>query len=50
MPFQLKLRIATSPAACDAQIAAARALVSGQATVLTDVAEQARRGRRNWTP
>jgi glycolate oxidase FAD binding subunit len=40
-PFQLKLRIATSPAACDAQIAAARALVSGQATVLTDVAEQA---------
>ncbi len=38
-PFQLKLRIATSPAARDAQIAAARALVSGQATVLTDVAE-----------
>ena len=40
-PFQLKLRIATSPAARDAQIAAARALVSGQATILTDVAEQA---------
>ena len=40
-PFQLKLRIATSPAACDAQIAAARALVSGQPTLLTDVAEQA---------
>jgi glycolate oxidase FAD binding subunit len=40
-PFQLKLRIATSPAARDAQIAAARALVSGQATVLTEVAEGA---------
>jgi len=40
MPFQLKLRIATSPAACDAQIAAARALVSGQAMILTDIAEQ----------
>jgi glycolate oxidase FAD binding subunit len=40
-PFQLKLRIATSPAACDAQIGAARALVSGQTTVLTDSAEQA---------
>ena len=40
-PFQLKLRIATSPAARDAQIAAARALVSGQADVLTDVAERA---------
>ena len=39
-PFQLKLRIATSPAARDAQIAAARALLSGQATILTDVAEQ----------
>ena len=40
-PFQLKLRIATSPAACDAQIAAARALVSGQTTILTEIAEQA---------
>ena len=39
-PFQLKLRIATSPAARDAQITAARALVSGQATVLTDAAER----------
>jgi glycolate oxidase FAD binding subunit len=41
MPFQLKLRIATSPAARDAQIDAARALVSGQTTTLTDIAEQA---------
>ena len=41
LPFQLKLRIATSPAACDAQIAAARAMVSGQTTILTDIAEQA---------
>jgi len=40
-PFQLKLRIATSPAARDAQIASARALVSGQVTVLTDAAEGA---------
>ena len=40
-PFQLKLRIATSPAARDAQIAAARALVSGQTTILTDMAERA---------
>jgi glycolate dehydrogenase FAD-binding subunit len=40
-PFQLKLRIATSPAARDAQIAAARALVSAQTTILTDMAEQA---------
>jgi glycolate oxidase FAD binding subunit len=40
-PYQLKLRIATSPAARDAQIAAARTLVSGQTTVLTDDAEQA---------
>jgi glycolate oxidase FAD binding subunit len=39
-PFQLKLRIATSPAARDAQIAAARSLVSGQATILTDASEQ----------
>jgi glycolate oxidase FAD binding subunit len=41
MPFQLKVRIATSPAACDAQIAAARRLIAGQTTVLTDIAEQA---------
>ena len=40
-PFQLKLRIATSPAARDAQITAARSLVTGQATVVTDAAEQA---------
>jgi glycolate oxidase FAD binding subunit len=40
-PFQLKLRIATSPAARDAQIAAARALVAGQSTVLTDATERA---------
>jgi glycolate dehydrogenase FAD-binding subunit len=40
-PFQLKLRIATSPAARDAQIAAARSLVSGQTTILTDAAERA---------
>jgi len=40
-PFQLKLRIATSPAARDAQISAARSLVTGQAEVLTDDAEQA---------
>jgi len=39
--YQLYLRIATSPAARDAQIAAARTLVSGDATVLTDVAERA---------
>jgi glycolate oxidase FAD binding subunit len=39
-PFQVKLRIATSPAARDAQIAAARLLVSGQTTILTDEAEQ----------
>ena len=37
----MKLRIATSPAARDAQITAARSLVSGQTTILTDVAEQA---------
>ncbi|HVG69960.1 MAG TPA: FAD-binding oxidoreductase [Vicinamibacterales bacterium] len=40
-PYQLKLRIATSPAARDAQIAAARALISGDGAVLTDVAERA---------
>ena len=39
--FQLKLRIATSPAARDAQIAAARALTRGEGTVLTDDAERA---------
>jgi glycolate oxidase FAD binding subunit len=43
-PLQLKLRVATSPAARDAQIAAATALVSGQATLLTDMAE-----RETWT-
>jgi glycolate oxidase FAD binding subunit len=43
-PYQVKLRIATSPAARDAQIAAARALVSAEATVLTDMAE-----RSTWT-
>jgi len=42
--LQLKLRIATSPAARDAQIAAARALVTGQATILTDMAE-----RETWS-
>jgi glycolate oxidase FAD binding subunit len=41
MPFQLKLRIATSPAARDAQMASARALVAGQSTVLTDSTERA---------
>lgn len=40
-PFQLRLRIATSPAARDAQIAAARALVSGTSTIVSDVAESA---------
>jgi glycolate oxidase FAD binding subunit len=39
-PLQLKLRVATSPAARDAQIAAAKALVSGQARILTDMAER----------
>ena len=39
--FQLKLRIATSPAARDAQIAAARALTRGEGTILTDDAERA---------
>ena len=42
--LQLKLRIATSPAARDAQMAAARALVTGQATILTDMAE-----RETWS-
>jgi hypothetical protein len=37
----LLLRVATSPAATDAQIAAARALVSGDATVVTGDAEAA---------
>jgi glycolate oxidase FAD binding subunit len=40
-PYQLQLRIATSPAARDAQIAAARTLVSAEPTVLTDMAERA---------
>ena len=39
-PLQLKLRVATSPAARDAQIAAARAMVRGQSTVVTDMAER----------
>jgi glycolate oxidase FAD binding subunit len=43
-PYQLKLRIATSPAARDAQIAAARTMVSSESTVLTDMAERA-----TWT-
>ena len=38
-PYQLKLRIATSPAARDAQMAAARTLVSGEVTVVTDMGE-----------
>jgi glycolate oxidase FAD binding subunit len=41
MPFQLKLRIATSPVARDAQMTSARALVTGQSTVLTDSTERA---------
>ncbi len=40
-PYQLKLRLATSPAARDAQIAAARTLVSGETTVLSDMDERA---------
>jgi glycolate oxidase FAD binding subunit len=40
-PYQLKLRIATSPAARDAQIGAARTLITGDAAVLTDMAERA---------
>ena len=43
-PYQLKLRIATSPAARDAQIGAARTMVSRESTVLTDMAERA-----TWT-
>jgi glycolate oxidase FAD binding subunit len=34
VPYRLQLRIATSPAATDAQIAAARALVSGESSVV----------------
>lgn len=34
-PYALKVRVATSPAATDAQIASARALVSGEAIVMT---------------
>jgi glycolate oxidase FAD binding subunit len=40
-PYQLKLRIATSPAARDAQIGAARTLITGDADVLIDAAERA---------
>jgi glycolate oxidase FAD binding subunit len=40
-PYRLKLRIATSPAATDAQIAAARALVSGASVVATGDEERA---------
>jgi glycolate oxidase FAD binding subunit len=40
-PYQLKLRIATSPAARDAQIGAARTLITADADVLTDMAERA---------
>jgi glycolate oxidase FAD binding subunit len=43
-PLQLKLRVATSPAARDAQIAAARAMVRGPSTIVTDMAE-----RETWT-
>jgi glycolate oxidase FAD binding subunit len=39
--FHLKLRIATSPAARDAQIAAARALTRGEGAILTGDAERA---------
>ena len=38
--LQLLLRVATSPAARDAQIAAARAIVTGQSTLITDMAER----------
>ena len=38
--LQLLLRVATSPAARDAQIAAARAMVTGQSTLITDIAER----------
>jgi glycolate oxidase FAD binding subunit len=34
-PYRIGLRIATSPAATDAQIAAARAMVSGESTVIS---------------
>jgi glycolate oxidase FAD binding subunit len=37
--YQVKLRVATSPAATDAQIASARALVSGDAIVMTGESE-----------
>jgi glycolate oxidase FAD binding subunit len=39
--YRLTLRVATSPAATDAQIASARALVSGDAVVMTGDAERA---------
>lgn len=35
VPYTLKLRVATSPAATEAQIAVARAMVSGEATVVS---------------
>ena len=38
--LQLLLRVSTSPAARDAQIAAARAMVTGQSTLVTDMAER----------
>jgi glycolate oxidase FAD binding subunit len=39
-PLQLLLRVATSPAARDAQITAARAMVTGRSTILTDTEER----------
>ena len=38
--LQLLLRVATSPAARDAQIAAARVMVTGHSTLITDIAER----------
>jgi hypothetical protein len=38
-PYRFKLRIATSPAATDAQIAAARASITGEAALITGDAE-----------
>ena len=39
-PLQLQLQVATSPAARDAQISAARAMVTGQSTIVTGEAER----------
>lgn len=39
-PLQLQLRVATSPAARDAQMSAARAMVTGESTILTGEAER----------